>query len=386
MARLPEPGSDSGVWGAILNEYLSQSHQTDGSLKDGSVKTSTLADNAITAAKLAPGSVTSTAITQGAVSVSAIQDNSLTEAKIADGAISANKLHTAMPSAADNGKVLVLDNTVAGGFKWDTVSSGASAPSGPASGDLTGTYPGPEIAVGAVTNDKIADGSVTGGKIDSTLMASLDSPSDWNATSGRAAILNKPTIPDSYTKTESDDRYAASSLLASKADISSLSTVATSGSYVDLTNKPVIPAQINPIAGANVAITGTYPDLTFAATQNDSFLLSRDNHTGTQAISTVTNLQSSLDAKLDETQLSTDSALGTSDSLVPSQNAVKTYVDTRPVVVSPLFAPFVEQNSDGTWPARPNGQTIVVWVQYPGLTNNPSDISAGHDILFAKEV
>ena len=34
MARLPQPGADSGRWGEILNEYLLQSHTSDGSLKD----------------------------------------------------------------------------------------------------------------------------------------------------------------------------------------------------------------------------------------------------------------------------------------------------------------------------------------------------------------
>ena len=33
MSRLPEPGKDSGVWGAILNEYLLAEHEADGSLK-----------------------------------------------------------------------------------------------------------------------------------------------------------------------------------------------------------------------------------------------------------------------------------------------------------------------------------------------------------------
>jgi hypothetical protein len=33
MTRLPVPGSDSGQWGDILNNYLSQSHNSDGSLK-----------------------------------------------------------------------------------------------------------------------------------------------------------------------------------------------------------------------------------------------------------------------------------------------------------------------------------------------------------------
>lgn len=37
MARLPVPGSDSGTWGTILNDFLSQSINSDGTLKDTAV-------------------------------------------------------------------------------------------------------------------------------------------------------------------------------------------------------------------------------------------------------------------------------------------------------------------------------------------------------------
>ena len=33
MPRLPQPGSDGGVWGDILNSYLSVEHNSDGTLK-----------------------------------------------------------------------------------------------------------------------------------------------------------------------------------------------------------------------------------------------------------------------------------------------------------------------------------------------------------------
>jgi len=38
--------------------------------------------------------------------------------------------------------------------------------------------------------------------------------------------------------------------------------------YAELTGKPTIPAQFTPIAGTNVTITGTYPNLTFSAATN----------------------------------------------------------------------------------------------------------------------
>jgi hypothetical protein len=40
MARLPTPGGDDGTWGAVLNDYLSQVHAADGTLKTGVVSTS----------------------------------------------------------------------------------------------------------------------------------------------------------------------------------------------------------------------------------------------------------------------------------------------------------------------------------------------------------
>lgn len=41
MARLPIPGSDSQTWGHILNDFLLQVHEADGTLKPGSVHAAT---------------------------------------------------------------------------------------------------------------------------------------------------------------------------------------------------------------------------------------------------------------------------------------------------------------------------------------------------------
>lgn len=54
MARLPTPGSDNGTWGDVLNDFLAQAHNTDGSLKDAGV----VADKATTASPTFTGTVT----------------------------------------------------------------------------------------------------------------------------------------------------------------------------------------------------------------------------------------------------------------------------------------------------------------------------------------
>lgn len=53
MPRLPQPGSDAGNWGNILNDFLSAAHDTNGNLKAGSITTAAIADGAVTLAKLA---------------------------------------------------------------------------------------------------------------------------------------------------------------------------------------------------------------------------------------------------------------------------------------------------------------------------------------------
>lgn len=57
MPRLPLPGSDNGTWGTILNEYLSQIHKSDGSLKDDIITAAAIAPDTITAAEIMDGTI-----------------------------------------------------------------------------------------------------------------------------------------------------------------------------------------------------------------------------------------------------------------------------------------------------------------------------------------
>jgi hypothetical protein len=56
--RLPTPGSDSGTWGDILNDFLVQAHNSDGTLNPNSVGTAQLQLNSVAAGQLQDGSVT----------------------------------------------------------------------------------------------------------------------------------------------------------------------------------------------------------------------------------------------------------------------------------------------------------------------------------------
>lgn len=79
MARLPQPGGDNGNWGDILNDYLSQSHKSDGTIKDNTIGAAQLQNNSVTSAAIAPDSVTNAALADDSVNASIIADGTITE-------------------------------------------------------------------------------------------------------------------------------------------------------------------------------------------------------------------------------------------------------------------------------------------------------------------
>jgi hypothetical protein len=124
MSRLPVPGSDSGVWGNVLNDFLGVEHNTDGSLKaSGSLSTKQArSDNLTAIANLTPSDDDILQRKSGAWANRTLsQVKSDLSLNNVDNTSDANKPVSTAQQTALNGKV---DTT--GGGKEQTASSTAT--------------------------------------------------------------------------------------------------------------------------------------------------------------------------------------------------------------------------------------------------------------------
>lgn len=142
MVRLPIPGSDSGTWGSLLNDYLSVEHNSDGTLKSSGTL-ATKADNAD------------------------VVHNSGTET------INGSKIFVAsptVPTPASNAhaatKAYVDSSVASGGADATTTSKGLVQLAGDLGGIGT-TASAPIISDGAITASKIASSAITDTQISS---------------------------------------------------------------------------------------------------------------------------------------------------------------------------------------------------------------------------
>lgn len=131
--------------------------------------------------------------------------------------------------------------------------------------------------------------------------------SDWNAVSGVAQILNKPSLATVATSGSYNDLsnkptipaaqvnsdWNASTGVAQILNKPSLATVATSGSYADLSNKPTIPTVNN----ATLTITqGGTTKGTFTANASSNVTIALDSGASSDGTTISTNSSSELQA------------------------------------------------------------------------------------------
>jgi hypothetical protein len=147
MARLPQPGSDSGQWGNILNDYLSQVHRSDGALKDG----------IISEAKLDSATVTK---------LNAIGSNGVASVNGRTGAVTITKADVSLANAdntSDLSKPVSTATQTAINVKYTLPAGGV--PEADLAAAVQTKLNATTIADGSVTTSKLANSSVTVGKL-----------------------------------------------------------------------------------------------------------------------------------------------------------------------------------------------------------------------------
>lgn len=106
MSRLPTPGSDTGTWGTILNDFLGVSHAADGTLNANVVANANISDGTIALGKLATSVQTSLGKADAALAASAL--DSSTAALISGSSSTATAINSKISAATGGGAPIYI--------------------------------------------------------------------------------------------------------------------------------------------------------------------------------------------------------------------------------------------------------------------------------------
>jgi len=180
--------------GGITATQLAANSVTASELADDAVDTAAIVDGAVTAVKIATNTITANQIAANAIGASELADNAVDTAAIADGAVTAAKLSgtLAATSIADDAVTTakILDDAVTSAkLAANAVDATALADNAVDAGAIaSNAVTEAKIAANAVVNAKITDGTITAAKLNtSNIDRSL------NVASGNLGINNAVT-------------------------------------------------------------------------------------------------------------------------------------------------------------------------------------------------
>ena len=261
MARLPQPGADNGVWGDVLNDYLSQTLKSDGSLKDNVVTTSAIAPSAITGAEIASGTIQesqlSTAVQTklNAVGSGNVADDSISTAKLQNGAVTTSKLADDAVTNAKVAPTAAIDQSKIANLTVDLAGKAPTVHTHTASQISDATTLGRSLMMAA---DAVAAKTTLGLTKSDVGLGSVDNTSDATKNAAAATLANK-TISGDVNTLSNIPQSAVTNLTADLAD--KVDSSRTINGYalttdVTITASDVLPTQTGN-AGKYLTTNGT---------------------------------------------------------------------------------------------------------------------------------